>query len=285
MVAALTFTDADSNITDLNDGTKFKLVGMRGAGIPPLIHETVKTPSRRGEQYIRTVLEPRFLIIELAVIGTSYADRQTQRRTLINKLNPKVGEGILTWTPVSGGTIYAIDCFVERGLGFGKHLSDTLEFVAISFRCPDPAWYGAAEQSTALAITGGLEIPLKFDAGGGSDSMSISALAESQVLDNTGDLATFPTITIPGAFTNPKITNVTTGKVIHFSGLTVTGGEEFVIDMDAQTAKVDGVSVMDKRTSTSEAWALEPGNNTVKFETSTGQATATVAWFVRYLGV
>ena len=278
MVAALTFTDADSNITDLNDGTKFKLVGMRGAGIPPLIHETVKTPSRRGEQYIRTVLEPRFLIIELAVIGTSYSDRQTQRRTLITKLNPKVGEGILTWTPVSGGTIYAIDCFVERGLGFGKHRSDTLEFVAISFRCPDPAWYGAAEQSTAFAITGGLQIAMTIP-------MSISALAESKVINNTGDLATFPTITIPGAFTNPKITNVTTGKVIHFSGLTVTGGEEFVIDMDAQTAKVDGVSVMDKRTSTSEAWALEPGNDTVKFETSTVQATATVAWFVRYLGV
>ena len=276
MPAALTFTDADSNITNLNDGTIFKLQELRGAGIPPLIHETVKTPSRRGEQYIRTVFEPRFLIIRLAVIGTSFTNRQVHRRTLVNKLNPKTGEGTLKWTPDS--TVYAIDCYVESGLGFGRHRSDTLEFVTISFRCPDPAWYDPAVKSTAFAITGGLQIDMTI-------SMSISALAESKVLNNVGDLASYPTITIPGAFTNPKITNVTTGKVIAFSGLTVTGGEEFIIDMDAQTAKVDGVSVMNKRTSDSEAWALEPGNNTVKFETSTGQATATVAWFTRFLGV
>ena len=276
MVATLTFTDADGASTDLNDGTIFKLQELRGAGIPPLIHETVKTPRRRGEQYIRTVFEPRFLIIKLAVIGTSFANRQVHRRTLVSKLNPLVGQGTLRWTP--DATIYAIDCFVETGLGFGRHRSDTLEFVTISFRCPDPAWYDPAQQSSAMPITGGLPIPMTIP-------MSISAFAETQVITNAGDLATFPTFTIPGAFTSPKITNVTTGKLIHFSGLTVLDGEEFIVDMDAQTAKVDGVSVMDKRTSDSEAWPLEKGDNIVKFETSTGLATATAAWFTRFLGV
>ncbi len=275
-MAALTFTDADSNITDLNDETIFKLQELRGVGIPPLIHETVKTPSRRGAQYVGMVFEERFLIVRLAVIGTSIANRQVHRRTLVNKLNPKVGQGTLKWTP--DATVYAIDCYVESGLGFGRHRSDLLEFVTISFRCPDPAWYNPAEQTSAFAITGGLQIPMAIP-------MTISTLAESQVINNTGDLATYPTITIPGAFTNPTITNVTTGKVIAFSGLTVAGGETLVVDMDAQTAKVDGTSVMDKRTSASEAWPLEPGINTVKFETSTGQATATVAWYVRFLGV
>lgn len=271
----LTFTGADSVITDLNDRTSYVLKSLRGSGVPPLIHETVKTPSRRGEIYIRAVLEPRFLVVVMGIFGSSPEDSETKRRALVRALNPKLGIGTLKWTPNS--TVYAIDCVLEQGLRFEGHgpISPSLN---LSFRCPDPTWYDPAVKSSAFAITGGLSIPMTIP-------MSISALTQLQVIDNIGDLDTFPTITIPGPFTNPKITNVTTSKVISFSGLTVLTGETFIIDMDKQTAKVDGVSVMDKRTSDSEAWALETGLNTVRFETSTGQATATVAWFTRFLGV
>ena len=276
MVAALTFTDAESNELDLNDGSNFVMRTIRGTGIPPLIHEAVKTPSRRGEQYIGAVLEPRFITLQLRLLGTTWANLQARRRSLVTAFNPMLGLGTLKWTP--DATVYSIDCILERELGINERLGTKMDRATVSLRCPDPAWYNPAQQTNVFAITGGLEIPMTIP-------MSISALAESQVIDNTGDLATYPTITIPGAFTNPKLTNVTTGKVIHFSGLTVAGGEEFVVDMDAQTAKVDGTSVMQYRTSASEAWPLEPGENTVKFETSTGQATATVAWYVGYLGV
>ena len=276
MVAALTFTDAENNELDLNDGSNFVMRTIRGTGVPPIIHETVRTPSRRGEQYIDAVLEPRFITLQLRLMGTTWANLQTRRRSLVTAFNPKLGLGTLKWTP--DATAYSIDCILERELGINERLGTKMDRATVSLRCPDPAWYNPAEQAKRLTITGGLEIPMAIP-------MTISALAESRVIDNTGDLATYPTFTIPGAFANPKITNITTGKVIHFSGLTVAGGEEFVVDMDAQTAKVDGVSVMQYRTSASEAWALEPGENTVKFETSTGLVTATVAWFVRYLGV
>lgn len=277
MAVALTFTDADAVVTDLNDLVAFGLEDVRGAGIPGLRHDTVKTPSRDGETYVRTILEPRFLIVQLAVFGTTWAAHLANRRTLVTALNPKTGVGTLQYTP--DATAYAIDCLVERGVGFSKSLGAFTERATISFRCPDPAWFDPAEASILAAITGGLSIPMTIP-------MSIGALTETKVIANAGDLDVFPTITVPGVpFTNPTITNVTTSKKLALTGITVNIGETLTIDMEAKTVKVGSTSVIDKMTSASEFWSLAKGNNTVKFETSSGFGSFTLTYNTKFLGV
>jgi hypothetical protein len=274
---ALTFTDADANVTDLNDGTIFKLLGIRDAGIPALWHQTVKTPSRDGETYIRSQLEQRFLILELAVIGTSFTNLQTHRRTLITALNPKTGVGTLKWTP--DATVYAIDCIVEQGVGFRRHLKPLAELATVSLRCSDPTWYNPTINEETVANSGsGLSVPITVP-------LSFADGEGTTVINNVGDVASRPTITVPGACTNPIITNTTTGKKLQFVGLTINGGQSLIIDCDLRTAKIGSTSHIDKLSADSEFWALEPGNNTVTFGIDSGTVTADVDYYTRWIGV
>ena len=274
---ALTFTDADAGVTDLNDGTKFKLREVRGAGIPALQHDTVRTPGRDGATYVRTILDQRFLVVDLWLLATSFADLQVQRRTLIAALNPKTGVGTLKYTP--DATLYAIDCLVERGVGFTQYRGPLMERATISFRCPDPTWRTLPQNEETIDNSGsGLSVPITVP-------LSFADGMGTTVINNTGDVDSLPVITVPGACANPIITNTTTDKKLQFVGLTLSGGETLTIDCDARTAEVDGASVIAKLSSDSEFWALEPGNNSVTFSIASGDVDATVKYFTRFLGV
>ena len=112
MTAAFSFTPLGGSALDLHDTTNFRLLALRGSGIPGLDHHAVRTPLQDGESYIRTLLLPRYLTAILAVKGSSFDNLQTQKRSLVTKLNPKTGEGTLKWKPVSSGTEYGIKCYV-----------------------------------------------------------------------------------------------------------------------------------------------------------------------------
>ena len=267
---ALTFTDADSAVHDLDDGTIFKQRSVRNAGIPPVEHDTVRTPSRDGETYIDTFIPPRFLIVQLVIQGTSWANLLANRRTLVQALNPTLGVGTLKWTP--DATVYAIDCILERGVGFSDNRGPKRENATISLRCPDATWYNpTANTPTVAGASAGLGVPVEVP-------VDIEGTKGSAVINNTGDVESFPVITLPGPFQDPTITNVTTGKKVRFVGLTVLNGETLTIDHLARTAKVGSTSHISKLSADSEMWPLATGNNTatsarVTFPTPTGNPT------------
>lgn len=274
---ALTFTDAGGDVLNLNNGSNIKLLDLRGAGIPSLRHQTVQTPARDGETYIRTTVEPRFLIVELRIKGTNFADLQTQRRALITAFNPKVGVGTLKWTP--DATVYAIDCLIEQGVGFANYRGTFFEDALVSFRCPDPMWRGATLNEETVTNSGsGLSFPISFP-------ISFIDGLGTTIINNIGDVPSFPVITIPGACTNPIITNVTTGEKLSFPALTLSAGESLIIDCDARTAKVGTVSKIALLSADSEFWTLASGNNTITFATASGTAIASVDYYTRLLGL
>ena len=274
---ALTFTDADSAVHDLDDVAIFKQRSVRNAGIPPVEHDTQRTPSRDGETYIDTFIPPRFLIVQLVILGTSWANLLANRRTLVQALNPTLGVGTLKWTP--DATVYAIDCILERGVGFSDNRGPQRENATISFRCTNPFWYNpTANTPTVAGASAGLDVPVEVP-------VDIEGTAGSAVINNTGDVESFPVITLPGYFRDPTITNVTTGKKVRFVGLTVLSGDTLTIDMAARTAKVGSTSVISKLSADSEMWSLATGNNTVEVVLEAGAITATVTYFTRFLGV
>lgn len=85
-----------------------------------------------------------------------------------------------------------------------------------------------------------------------------------------------PLLTITGETVNPVFTNITTGTSIQFNG-TVANGQTLVIDMNEQTALLDGTSVISNITGD---WIiLTGGNNTITYSASNSDIPpATVQW-------
>lgn len=260
MAFALTFTDADSNVLDLDDGTNFKVRRIHGAGIPPVMHHNVSPPLRDASEYMRTYLQPRRLRVELLVIGSSFANLQTHRRSLVTALNPKLGKGTLKYTP--DATEYAIDCLVQQGAGFSRFLAPLAEVVILEMYCPDPTWYDPSQNTPT--ITAGTPGPIT----------------------NAGDVPAAPVITATGAFNDIEISNDTAGKVIDLPGLSVGGGAVLTVDMGQRTVDVDGVSQMSELTSASVFWSLAKGSNTIDVTLGGGGAIVfTVAYYTPFLGI
>jgi hypothetical protein len=255
--------------------------GIRGTGIPPLAQQAERTPLQDGETYVRTLLDRRFIVLQLRLLGTTWANLQARRRSLVTALNPKLGVGTLKWTP--DATTYAIDCILERELPMNERLGTLMDRATVSLRCPDPTWYDPTLNEPTHTVTPTeLEFPIEFPIQFGPKFIST-------VVDNTGDVVTWPTISNDGgAFSGVKIENVTAGKFVSLPGLSVASGETLTVDMGARTIEVDGISVLDKMTSNSEFWSLATGNNTVKI-TLARMPTAPVAWSVdwykRFLGI
>lgn len=106
---------------------------------------------------------------------------------------------------------------------------------------------------------------------------------------NAGNHDAPPVITITGPTTSPKITNVTTGKLIVLTGLTLTAGQSVVIDVNKRTIKRnDGTDLSGYFGSGSSWWVLGPGSNSITFVDATQsqiQATAQIQWRDTYHGI
>ena len=281
MAVALTFTDSAANVLNLHDLTNFRLLALLGAGIGDVAHQAVATPLQDGETYIRTLLLPRYLTVQIALIGTTFDNLQTQRRSLVTRLNPKLGLGTLKWTPIAAGTVYALDCLVMRGAEFSDHKSATLDFATVQFYAPDPSWYNVTITNTDITVPdGGLEFAITFP-------ITFSVNSASSVINNTGDVVSYPVVSLTGPCTGFQIKNSTTGKYINLPSLAVLTGETLTIDMKQKTIEVGGTSVLSYLTTDSEFWPLATGNNTVLATISAKDAAVTVNvdWYVRYLGV
>lgn len=259
-----------------------QMMDLTGAGIPAQRSQTVSTPGRDGETWLRSMLEPRFLIAQLQLVGDGLTQTQALRRQVIRALNPKRGIGVIDWTPVAGGTTYEIDGVFERGLGFDDQGDDHREFVeyaAVSFRCPDPAWREQTLNAIPIGASGGgLSIPLAMP-------LTLAEAGTTQTIDNSGDLDAYPVITATGTFDGLMVRNETTGKKVWFPSLSVSAGQTIVIDMDRRTATLDGTNVMPYRSPDSEAWPLVLGENTITASVSSGSVDLIVTYPTLLIGV
>ena len=276
-IPALVYRSATGRSYNFNERGLTYLTQLDGLGMPPVINEAVQTPSRDGETYIRTVLEPRFLKPHFTITATTFALLQEERRRLIAILNPRLGMGRLEWTPVKGKT-YGIDAIIETGADFADHPSAVVENLRLSFRCPDPAFNLQPIETTTFNVGGGLSVPW-------SQPMSIDLDSQQKTIHNEGDLPSYPTFTITGPLASPKVENLTTSKLVSLSGYDLLAGSTLVINMDAQTIKVDGVSKIGEMTAASEIWTLEPGSNEIKVSSTTGGGNYRMTFAARYLGV
>lgn len=188
----------------------------------------------------------------------------------------------ITFTALDGGQ-YFLDAQVKsfkNPLG----LPTTSNFIA-TLTAPDPAIYGATIQTTGQITvqTGGgvafpLVFPLIFTAGTGGVGL----------LNNTGNMATWPIIYLRGALTNPRVYCVETGGLVQLAYTTLNTSDVIVIDMANHTVMLNGSINLLPYVSTDSKWfSVAPGLNTYRFTTSSAgdPGTMEVTAYPAYIGV
>lgn len=134
------------------------------------------------------------------------------------------------------------------------------EQVTLSWEAFDPLWRGATEET----------------------SDAILAQGATHAVNVEGTAPTRPLLTLTGPIENPVVTNETTGDTFEYFG-TLASGQDLVVDTSELTATVDGVSVLG---SMSDSFALgfhlQPGDNFLRLESTSGGATLAVAWRERW---
>lgn len=179
---------------------------------------------------------------------------------------------------VAGGGKRLINCRPRRlSMPVDLDFFYRLPLATVQFYATDPLIYEGTEQSAISTLPtagGGLEFDLTFDAVFGAVSTGGTIAAT-----NEGTFDTSPVFRIDGPVTNPRIENVTTGKVLSFTG-TIPEGQYLLVDVDARTVLLNGTasrySWIDRD---AVWWDLPPGTNEVTFRASTTtEATLTMTW-------
>lgn len=187
-----------------------------------------------------------------------------------NLLTPR----ILRFTDIAGNAYRAVVQVVSATMDFDQVRHSTFY---IDLLADIEVIESYAEKSGTIApYQGGgfvlpAILPIAFEAGTGG----------TVIITNAGDSKALPIITLSGTLTNPRISNLTTGKSLALSH-TIASGESIVINMRQHTIVQGGVTNrIDKKTSDSAWFWLAPGPNILQLTTSASGENGTAYVVIR----
>jgi hypothetical protein len=282
---------------NLGDGTLVWREGDTGLGMAPLHHITERGPQQHGVTFRGVKLDPRVFVLLLGMSGTTQTALYTLRQTLEEIFAPANSEtpGIMRWT-LDSGAVRQLDCVYSGRLDFNSADRAGFTYRAMAeFVAHDPTFYDPTivTKTCALPLAGGMVIPLVVPIAIGSTSTTgiISA-------NYAGTWMALPYLKLTGPITDPMIRNVSTDKILNFTGTTIGAGNYYEIDC-AYGVK----SVKDKNGDYQGGKLIEPshlstfaigsrrdvpnGINTIQVNGSSISAATllTVQYCTRYVGI
>lgn len=286
------------NLLTFNDPANgFYLLQMSGLGMPNFTRFTERSPLQDGITDAGYRLNERRISIILGFNASNLAGYYSKRRQLINIMRPDDIPGTLQIS-LPNGNVWCIDGYLVSGLEYsGADRTHLYQKTAIVIQCPDPTFYDPVAKYLEFGQSGGgdntLLVPMPVPMFVGASSFdSINSI------HYLGTEKTYPQITITGPVTDLKIENITTGDKLDFAGVTIAGGEEYVIDLRPGYKTVtdsNGVNKIADLTADSDlsTFNLAPapttagGLNQIKVSgLSTSSATnISMQYFVRQLGI
>jgi hypothetical protein len=207
----------------------------------------------------------------------SATDRNSKITHLQRAVTALRGDAIVKFTP-DGGQEQFLAARVQQPLRIsGNWIKD----FQIAMVAADPRRYSTVLESSTVAAdatagVGGFSFNLSFPINFGAASPTGQVLVE-----NNGNMDTWPVLTITGPGTNPSIYNASTDQRISFA-YTLAAGETLVVDTLNRTVKLNGVtdrySALDF--TNTEWWPLIPGINDIRlaFASYSAGATLKVDW-------
>jgi phage-related protein len=266
------------NGLQLGDDTDYQIEApVAGLEKPGIRTSSQRYSGRDGGRVNGQYLDPRLITIPGFFNMDTCADHEAARQELDQALPVREELDIEVELPsgdtfVTSGYIqdfkmpyrntkrsdYKIDLFCgDSNLYIGEELTATLNrFVGGGFTLP-------------------VTLPIVFAPGSGLVAVN-----------NTGYVEVYPVLEINGSATNPEITKVSTGEKVEV-GVTMSGGDQLIIDMKRRTITLNGGSVLGLRTSDSDWFALDVGSNPLRYDTTDGADTGvvTVRWRTAVTGI
>ncbi|MFI2757838.1 phage distal tail protein [Streptomyces echinatus] len=285
-VPSLSWTDRRGRATllsDLENGWVLQ-PGVRGLDLPGYDFYTDASPQIDGNALRGLRAQAREIFLPVVFFGTDRASFMTRKRSFLASLNPALGLGMLTLTEADGSS-RSIEAYYASGFeGDTGQDSSGLRWqvVGLTFSCPSPYWLGDHIMRTFSTGASGSFFPVQFPV-----SVQDSQVLGATTIENPGDARSFPIWTIHGPATSVVVTNSTTG--LSFS-VTASLGSSDVLLVDTrervQTAVLNGLTNWwPNLTTTSDLWALEPGENAVNLALTgtTASTSVQVDFQPRYL--
>lgn len=298
-IQAITAANA---VYELNAGTPFRVVNMRGLGMPPISRLSERSPAQQGSTDLGFRVGERGLFITMQAVAGTPQDLETLRDLLWQIFTPWIAQNhVKIRVTRDDGKMRQIDCYYNglADLEFVPELRPgNMHRVVVPLTAPVPVWYDPAQKSkTFTSVTGGsfgFQIPMEIpwvQAQG-------TVLDASEPVTYTGTWPEYPTITVTGPATDLVITNLSTGKKLDFTGSSIGSADVYTIRTafgQKDVLNSAGSSVYSELTTDSDLddWPLYPasrvpsGVNTISVQATSVSAETNVRieYYDRHIGV
>lgn len=208
------------------------------------------------------------LVVPFWFDGATEADQRTQMRNICDLMDPTRGPGkIRVTSPV--GDQREIVCSYAAGLEVDEKLGDNAglfsQMVPVMFRGHDPYWYDVTTTTPGdFQVTSTPSFfpffPLR---------LSSSEIVVDTTITNDGSVETWPTWTIYGPGSGVVLRNLTTGKNLLMTTVTLSTGQYITVDTrpDYKTVRRDdGTNMWSVVDFGSALWSLNRGANRIRLE-------------------
>lgn len=227
-MARRVFVQINGVETDISDGAPFEIIEILNLGASEARRITERSPLQDGDSDIDRRLEPRVISI---VLQSRIDDGNYESvRAAINRLFRGTRTPIVLGIEFDNGEIYHIDTYGIGRVELPFNLLATRYINAgVQLRAANPIFYDPINRSQSFGISGGgtaFTIPSVVPT-----FFGINTLDQTLAIEYDGTYRDFPIITIYGPITDPVITNVSTGKILDFTGYTVSSGDYWTIDL------------------------------------------------------
>lgn len=258
---------------------------LKGFTAPKIRTSQANFAGRDGGYVSGQFYAPREIVIPLHLKESNCADLEETRQAIASI---PIRQDLDMYVTSFGGTtrytsvrLLDVDGDIEERFFFDPVLtlvaSDPYFYDAGDGSDPDTGW---TEQTIYKIIGGGYVtpyiLPIEWEEG-----------ATPSVVTNNGEITVYPQIILEDQWTNPVITNITTGFTVELN-VTTTTGDIIIIDQNNQTVTLNGGNILPSRDAISSSWwGLIPGNNTISVtsDSVTDASTAIIRYKQGYLSI
>jgi hypothetical protein len=260
---------------------------VEGLEAPSFRISDYEKPGEDGGVVVGSYHGLRPITLNGRVNGASYAAYEANRQALeevcavSRDSNGFPRLKLLEFTTLAGSSYFTYVQVQKLRLNVGR--GTTPPFL-VQLVAPDPRLYLVGQQSTgvvSLPTGGGFLVPFVLPvtsspSSGGAGSVS-----------NSGNILTYPRLTLRGQLTNPYILNGATAESFQLNRV-LAGGETVVIDMAEKTIMLGGTTpLLTAKSDDSTWWGLVPGPNPISFSSGSASddGTLEITWHNARSGV
>ena len=262
-------------------GTNYALIDARGFESPDIDVSKFGFVGKHGAKIVRALWRDRKIRLEFALRSSTPASYATLRQNLIKAFDlARAGNTDLMFTTLDGKNLQVNVNLANAMDGGFQPGYITAGRIRIELIAGDPNLYGQTlnQQDINPPIAGGVTLPTVIP-------FALASSGGSATVANNGNGASFPIIRIYGPSTNGHVRNSTLGVQFNIA-TTIATGDYVEIDLLNQTVLLNGITNYIQYF-TGSWWWLEPGNNSIQFN-SDGNEPASFArlfWRDAYLGI